>query len=145
MMKLCDCERSHNGLGLAGRECDCPAIEDGWTDEQHQVAASYLTGPPSLASRVALLGQGACDCNTKSPDVHMHLPTCRYRQVMELADAVEELTDALEPFAEAGETAGKVADLYGVDEFVLSFGPVPVGVVPLSAFIHARALVRKTP
>ena len=22
---LCDCERSHNGLGLAGRECDCPA------------------------------------------------------------------------------------------------------------------------
>lgn len=23
----CDCERSHNGLGLAGRECDCQ--EDG--------------------------------------------------------------------------------------------------------------------
>jgi hypothetical protein len=22
---LCDCERSHNGLGMAGRECDCPA------------------------------------------------------------------------------------------------------------------------
>lgn len=22
---LCDCERSHNGIGLAGRECDCPA------------------------------------------------------------------------------------------------------------------------
>ena len=22
---LCDCERSHNGLGLAGRDCDCPA------------------------------------------------------------------------------------------------------------------------
>jgi hypothetical protein len=23
-MALCDCERSHNGLGMAGRECDCP-------------------------------------------------------------------------------------------------------------------------
>jgi hypothetical protein len=22
---LCDCERSHNGIGLGGRECDCPA------------------------------------------------------------------------------------------------------------------------
>jgi hypothetical protein len=22
---LCDCERSANGIGLAGRECDCPA------------------------------------------------------------------------------------------------------------------------
>lgn len=22
---LCDCERSHNGFGMAGRECDCPA------------------------------------------------------------------------------------------------------------------------
>ena len=21
----CDCERSHNGIGLAGRKCDCPA------------------------------------------------------------------------------------------------------------------------
>lgn len=24
MSALCDCERGHNGLGLAGRECDCP-------------------------------------------------------------------------------------------------------------------------
>jgi hypothetical protein len=22
---ICDCERSHNGIGIAGRECDCPA------------------------------------------------------------------------------------------------------------------------
>jgi len=22
---LCDCELSHNGLGMVGRECDCPA------------------------------------------------------------------------------------------------------------------------
>ena len=21
---LCDCERSHNGFGMSGRECDCP-------------------------------------------------------------------------------------------------------------------------
>ena len=24
-VNLCDCERSANGIGLAGRECDCPA------------------------------------------------------------------------------------------------------------------------
>lgn len=23
-VKLCDCERGHNGMGMAGRECDCP-------------------------------------------------------------------------------------------------------------------------
>lgn len=23
--KMCDCELSHNGLGMVGRECDCPA------------------------------------------------------------------------------------------------------------------------
>lgn len=23
-LDLCDCERSHNGLGLRGRLCDCP-------------------------------------------------------------------------------------------------------------------------
>lgn len=22
-MRLCDCERSHNGFGMVGRECDC--------------------------------------------------------------------------------------------------------------------------
>lgn len=50
---------------------------------------------PSLPKRVALLGQGACDCNTKSPDVHMHQPTCRYRQAMELADEVEAVSGLL--------------------------------------------------
>jgi RyR domain len=25
MTNLCDCELSHNGLGMSGRECDCPA------------------------------------------------------------------------------------------------------------------------
>lgn len=25
MTSLCDCELSHNGFGMAGRECDCPA------------------------------------------------------------------------------------------------------------------------
>ena len=24
-VKLCDCERGHNGMGMTGRECDCPA------------------------------------------------------------------------------------------------------------------------
>lgn len=24
-VKLCDCERGHNGMGMAGRECDCPS------------------------------------------------------------------------------------------------------------------------
>lgn len=22
-MRICDCERGHNGLGMTGRECDC--------------------------------------------------------------------------------------------------------------------------
>ncbi|AZO45915.1 hypothetical protein EJ076_34950 [Mesorhizobium sp. M7D.F.Ca.US.005.01.1.1] len=61
-------------------------------EEQHKAAESRLTGGASLANRIALLGQGACNCNTKSPDVHMHLPTCRYRQAMELADEVQEHT-----------------------------------------------------
>lgn len=26
-MSVCDCERSHNGIGLGGRECDCPLAE----------------------------------------------------------------------------------------------------------------------
>lgn len=25
MAGLCDCELSHNGFGMVGRECDCPA------------------------------------------------------------------------------------------------------------------------
>ncbi|MDA8251096.1 MAG: hypothetical protein M0Z28_18260 [Rhodospirillales bacterium] len=27
-MTHCGCERSHNGLGIAGRECDCQDIPD---------------------------------------------------------------------------------------------------------------------
>jgi len=57
-----------------------------------------------------------------------------------LLDHIEALRKALEPFVEAGETARKVADLHGENEFVLSFGPVPVGVIPLTAFITAAAL-----
>lgn len=72
------------------------ADEDNWTPEQHAAAEEYLTGGRSLASRVALLGQGACNCNTKTPDVHMHLATCRYRQAMELADEVEALAESLD-------------------------------------------------
>lgn len=64
-----------------------------WKRAQERLAAQgKVLAPiatPSLADRVALLGQGACDCNTKSPDVHMHMPTCRYRQALELADEVD--------------------------------------------------------
>lgn len=28
MSGVCDCELGHNGLGLSGRECDCPAAQD---------------------------------------------------------------------------------------------------------------------
>lgn len=70
-----------------------------WKRAQERLAAQgKVLAPlsaPSLANRIALLGQGACDCNTKSHDVHMHLPTCRFRQVMELADEVEAVSDLL--------------------------------------------------
>ncbi len=75
------------------RKTLAPLPEDNWTDEQHAAAIKALMGEMSLSSRVALLGQGACNCNTKSPDVHMHLPTCKYRTAMELADEVEALED----------------------------------------------------
>ena len=71
-------------------------VERHWKRAQERLAAQGKTLAPlaergTLANRVAMLGAGACDCNTKSPDVHMHLPTCRYRRAMELADAVEAL------------------------------------------------------
>jgi hypothetical protein len=31
-MSICDCELSHNGLGLSGRECDCPTGETKMTE-----------------------------------------------------------------------------------------------------------------
>lgn len=31
-MSLCDCELGHNGLGMAIRECDCPAGNPGLFD-----------------------------------------------------------------------------------------------------------------
>lgn len=60
----------------------------------------WIDGPPDapttrhetlLADRIALLGIGSCTCLTKSPDVHMHDGGCRYREIMEIADAVEAL------------------------------------------------------
>lgn len=46
-----------------------------------------------LADRIALLGVASCTCLTKSPDVHMHDASCRYREIMEIADAVESEAD----------------------------------------------------
>lgn len=95
---------------------------------------NLLTAIPSLANRIALLGQGACDCNTKSPDVHMHLPTCRYRQAMELADEAEvdaEAGDALVRDARAVlDRLIQYSPDHGVDEF-------------LDAIRDARLLVAK--
>lgn len=44
-MPICDCELSHNGIGLSVRECDCPAgqeaIDRVW-DEAKAVAKGQL-------------------------------------------------------------------------------------------------------
>lgn len=40
--KLCDCEQSHNGMGMSGRVCDCsamPAAE--WQDEMRMLVLEY--------------------------------------------------------------------------------------------------------
>ncbi len=47
-MTICDCERSHNGCGMAGRECDCGPP----TPESVEAALRAV-----LAERDALQGQ----------------------------------------------------------------------------------------
>lgn len=64
-----------------------------------------------LSVRIAMLGTGACSCNTKTPDVHMHLATCTYRRVMELADEVEALEDCIHAPASAEATGGGVEEV----------------------------------
>lgn len=70
---LCDCERSHNGLGIVGRECDCPAgaaalssptTGAGWRAgaeamrEACAVAASTWKSPLRPGGTERLLGHG---------------------------------------------------------------------------------------
>ena len=38
---LCDCVLSHNGLGIVGRECDCPAGNKHMADET-QTTKDYM-------------------------------------------------------------------------------------------------------
>lgn len=41
--RKCDCERSHNGIGLAGRECDCrPTREARPIEEYHEDMGDVL-------------------------------------------------------------------------------------------------------
>lgn len=44
-LDLCDCELSHNGMGMVGRECDCPI--------RYQRAAARA-GTQALRMRIAL-------------------------------------------------------------------------------------------
>ena len=64
---LCDCERSHNGLGMMGRECDCPAGDppkhrgEYSTHQQQADACAALATPPAqsaptLADRLLAAG-----------------------------------------------------------------------------------------
>ena len=44
-LDLCDCELSHNGMGMVGRECDCPI---------HYQRAAARAGTQALRMRIAL-------------------------------------------------------------------------------------------
>jgi hypothetical protein len=95
---------------------------------------------------VAVLGQSREECLAAGPrDEHDDF-LAHIKKLREQATRVAELEKALEPFAEVAETAQKLADLHGANEFVLSFGPAPIGVIPLARFTEARAaLAAKEP
>jgi hypothetical protein len=93
---------------------------------------------------VAVLGQSREECLAAGPrdehdDFLVHI-----KKLREQAARVAELEKALEPFAEAAETAQKLADLHGANEFILSFGPAPIGIIPLARFTEARAALAAT-
>jgi hypothetical protein len=93
---------------------------------------------------VAVLGQSREECLAAGPrDEHDDF-LAHIKKLREQAARVAELEKALEPFAEAAETAQKLADLHGANEFVLSFGPAPIGAIPLWCFIEARAALAAT-
>ncbi len=58
-MSLCDCERSHNGLGLAGRECDCPAGYNSLSISRLNELLDYATNYRTVSSRTAAIPEQA--------------------------------------------------------------------------------------
>lgn len=41
-MSACDCERSHNGIGLAGRKCDCECAHE-WEEYESMGTNEWFT------------------------------------------------------------------------------------------------------
>lgn len=57
-VKLCDCEKGHNGLGMVGRECDCEASQPAEpvkvpSDADIDAVWRELTGRPCIPGSTA--------------------------------------------------------------------------------------------
>ena len=66
MGRLCDCELSHNGLGLAGRVCDCPAGAQPLDREEAETHANeYILGKAVIQPLILLLGNRGYSSTSK--------------------------------------------------------------------------------
>lgn len=65
------------------------------------------------------------------------------RVARQLAEFKQEAAEVVGLFADAAETAAKLRDLHNVNEFVLSFNDIAVGVMPTAVFIDARTFLIK--
>lgn len=59
MQNLCDCELSHNGCGMSGRECDCPAGADFASIEQRALAHMVESAETNKASARRIVAASA--------------------------------------------------------------------------------------
>lgn len=61
-------------------------------DRNEMLANPQIEAVRNLVLRASI---GSCDCNTKSPDIIWHSPTCRYVTLMTTLDAIDVLKDRL--------------------------------------------------
>lgn len=85
-MAICDCEKSHNGLGMAGRECDCEAI----------------CGLSRVDERADVLGGDAVFRETRLSVLH----------IGKMVEAGERVDDILEDYPYLNEDHVKFASFY---------------------------------
>jgi hypothetical protein len=69
LTNVCDCELSHNGLGMTGRECDCPA-GIGWARDKFEKVIRARKRAGLRAYNPAYMIPA---CNTKLPKVELNL------------------------------------------------------------------------
>lgn len=76
-------------LGLIAFVCDGEG-EASCSPPENEAAQKQLEAVRSLVLRASI---GSCSCNTKSPEIIWHDPTCRYVTLMTTLDAIDVLAD----------------------------------------------------